>query len=137
MYTHTQTGRGGGGWYPQLASGSDQGPTSVRSSWIFLCKRVGYANSTMCDEMPVGSYHNDKVHSKKLQMSIKRLTNISDVRLLSACCPFAVRCIGRRLFLCTICALEHLCTNHQPNICAQTVDGYFGRPFAVRLCTND
>ena len=40
------------------------------------------------------------------------------------------------MFLCTICALEHLCTNRQLNICSQTVDGYFGRQFAVRLCTN-
>ena len=32
-----------------------------------------------------------------------------------------------------ICALEHLCTKCQPNICAQTVDAYFGRQFAVRL----
>ena len=56
------------------------------------------------------------------------------------------------MFLFTICALEHLCKNRQPNICAQTVDKYFdvsllsvcaqtvdeyfGRPFAVRLCTN-
>ena len=54
------------------------------------------------------------------------------------CCLFAVRCysIGRRMFLCTFCALEHLCTDRQPNICAQTVDDYFGRQFAVRLCTN-
>ena len=28
---------------------------------------------------------------------------------------FAVWCIGRRMFLCTICALEHLCTDRQPN----------------------
>ena len=33
--------------------------------------------------------------------------------------------------------LEHLCTNRQQNICAQTVDEYFARQFAVRLCTND
>ena len=26
------------------------------------------------------------------------------------------------MFLCTIRALEYLCTNHQPNICAQTVE---------------
>ena len=50
--------------------------------------------------------------------------------------PFAVRCIGRRMFLCTICALEHLYTNRQPTIYAQTADKYFGRQFAVRLCTN-
>ena len=30
------------------------------------------------------------------------------------------------MLLGTICALEHLCTNRQPNICAQTVDEYFG-----------
>ena len=40
------------------------------------------------------------------------------------------------MFLCTICALEHLCTNRQLNIYAQTVDDYFGRQFAVHLCTN-
>ena len=51
--------------------------------------------------------------------------------------PFAVRCIGQRIFLCTICALENLCTNRQPNIFAQAIDKYFGRQFAVRLCTND
>ena len=55
---------------------------------------------------------------------------------MSVCSPFPVRCIGRQMFLCTICALEHLCTYRQPNICAQTVDKYFGRQFAVRLCTN-
>ena len=60
---------------------------------------------------------------------VKRLTNISDVRLLSDCGPFPVRCIY-------FCGLQHLCTNRQQNICAQTVDEYFGRPFAVRLCTN-
>ena len=34
------------------------------------------------------------------------------------------------MFLCTssMCALEHLCT--------KSVDEYFGRQFAVRLCTN-
>ena len=36
------------------------------------------------------------------------------------------------MFMCTICALEHLCTNLQPNICAQMVGEYFGRPFVVR-----
>ena len=59
------------------------------------------------------------------------LTNIFDVRLLSISCP-----IGRRMFLCTICALEHLCTNRRTNSCAQTVDKYSGRQFADRLCTN-
>ena len=67
---------------------------------------------------------------------VKQLTNISEVRLLSVCCQFAVRCTGRRMFLCTISALEHLCTNRQLNICAHMVDEYFGRQFAVRLCTN-
>ena len=71
------------------------------------------------------------LHSKKVQMS-----NGWRIFWKSVCCPFAVWCIEQRMFLCTICALEHLCTNCQPNICAQTVDEYFGRPFAVRLCTN-
>ena len=51
----------------------------------------------------------------------------------SVCCPFSV---GWRMFLCTICALEHLCTIHQLNICAQTVDECCRCQFAVRLCTN-
>ena len=46
-------------------------------------------------------------------------------------CQTVDRYIGQRMFLCTICALKHLCTNRQPNICAQTIDAYFGRPFAV------
>ena len=72
-----------------------------------------------------------QLHSKILQMS-----NGWQIFWTSICCPFTVRCIRRRMFLCTICALEHLCTNRQPNNCAQTVDEYFGRQFAVRLCTN-
>ena len=52
---------------------------------------------------------------------VKLLTNISDVHLLSVCCL-----MYWTTFLCTICALEHFCTNRQPKICAQTVDEYFG-----------
>ena len=58
----------------------------------------------------------------------KQLTNISDVHLLSVCCTFLSICCSMyrtRMFLCTICALEHLCTNRQPKICAQTIDEYF------------
>ena len=55
---------------------------------------------------------------------VKRLRNILDVCVLSVCCRLAVLCIGRRMFLCTICVLEHACTNRQPNICAHTVDKY-------------
>ena len=42
IHTHRRGGGGGGGRYPQLASGSHWWPTSVRSSWMFVCKRVGY-----------------------------------------------------------------------------------------------
>ena len=84
---------------------------------------------------------------------VKRLMNILVDRLLSVCAQMVDGYIGQRMFLCTICSLEHFCTNRQPNIvhkwlenilvdrllsvCTQTVDEYFGRPFAVRLCTND
>ena len=60
-----------------------------------------------------------------------RLMNMSVDRLLSVRARTVDRFISQRIFLCTICALQHLCTNRQPNICAHTFDEYFGRPFAV------
>ena len=46
------------------------------------------------------------------------------------------RYIDQQIFLCTICALEYLCANLQPNICAQSVDEYFGRPFVHKWLTD-
>ena len=65
---------------------------------------------------------------------VKQMTNTSILvdRLLSVCSQTVDRYIGQRMFLCNICALEHLCTNRQPNIRAQTVDKYYGWPFVVR-----
>ena len=57
---------------------------------------------------------------------------ISHSTVLQFICAWTVdQYIGQRMFLCAICALKHVCTNRHPNVCAQTVDEYFGWPFAV------
>ena len=76
---------------------------------------------------------------------VKQLTNISDVRLLSDVLDDECSCA---LFVhWNICAqivirifvherLTNILDVSVRSVCAQTVDEYFRRPFAVHLCTN-
>ena len=84
-------------------------------------------------------------YTQQIITDVKRLTNILDARLLSDVSEDECSCA---LFVhWNICAhivnrtfvhkrLTNILDVSLLSVFAQTVDEYFGRPFAVRLCTN-
>ena len=77
-----------------------------------------------------------KTNVRLIEILWQQMSNGCWIFWISICCPFVLRCMGRRMFLCSICALEYSCRNRQPKICAQMVDKYCRHQFAVCLCTN-
>ena len=125
--------------------------------YMYMYERVNLSWRYCIGQMSFSIYYMPNSSSKPTHYTakeitdVRQLTNILDVRLVSVCSPFAVRCIGRRMFLCTFCALEHYCTNGWRimwtsvccpfvqerltnisddcllSVCAQTVGRYIGR----------